>query len=34
MLYGNLVEDGCIVKIVGVDEFILKFNGIVCIYES
>lgn len=34
MFYGNVVEDGCIVKMVGVDEFIFKFNGIVRIYES
>lgn len=29
VLYGNIVEDGCVVKIVGVDESILVFEGLV-----
>jgi dihydroxyacid dehydratase/phosphogluconate dehydratase len=27
VLFGNLAEDGCIVKTAGVDESILKFTG-------
>ncbi|MEO3998741.1 dihydroxy-acid dehydratase [Mesorhizobium sp. CAU 1732] len=34
VLYGNLAEDGCIVKTAGVDESILKFTGIARIFES
>ena len=34
MLYGNLAEDGCIVKTAGVDASILKFEGPVKIFES
>lgn len=34
VLYGNLAEDGCIVKTAGVDEAILKFSGPAKIYES
>ena len=34
MLFGNLAEDGCIVKIAGVDESILKFSGPARIFES
>jgi dihydroxy-acid dehydratase len=34
VLYGNLAEDGCIVKTAGVDESILTFNGTARIYES
>ncbi|HQU67624.1 MAG TPA: dihydroxy-acid dehydratase [Albidovulum sp.] len=34
VLYGNLAEDGCIVKTAGVDESILKFNGTAHIFES
>ncbi len=34
VLFGNLAEDGCIVKTAGVDESILKFNGTARIYES
>lgn len=34
VLYGNVAEDGCIVKTAGVDESILKFNGTARIYES
>ena len=34
MLYGNLAEDGCIVKTAGVDESILRFTGPARIFES
>ena len=34
VLYGNLAEDGCIVKTAGVDESIWKFEGPVRIFES
>ena len=34
MLYGNLAEDGCIVKTAGVDESILVFAGPARIFES
>ena len=34
VLYGNLAEDGCIVKTAGVDESILKFSGPARIFES
>jgi dihydroxy-acid dehydratase len=34
VLYGNLAEDGCIVKTAGVDESILKFTGPARIFES
>ncbi len=34
VLYGNLAVDGCIVKTAGVDESILKFNGLARIFES
>jgi dihydroxy-acid dehydratase len=34
VLYGNLAEDGCIVKTAGVDESILKFVGPAHIFES
>ncbi len=34
VLYGNLAEDGCIVKTAGVDESILKFAGPARIFES
>ncbi len=34
MLYGNLAEDGCIVKTAGVDESILTFSGPARVYES
>jgi len=34
VLYGNLAEDGCIVKTAGVDESILNFLGPVRIFES
>ena len=34
VLYGNLAEDGCIVKTAGVDESILRFRGPARIFES
>ena len=34
VLYGNLAEDGCIVKTAGVDESILKFAGPARVFES
>jgi dihydroxy-acid dehydratase len=34
VLYGNLAENGCIVKTAGVDESILKFEGPAVIFES
>jgi dihydroxy-acid dehydratase len=34
VLYGNLAEDGCVVKTAGVDESILKFSGPARICES
>jgi dihydroxy-acid dehydratase len=34
VLYGNLAEDGCIVKTAGVDESILKFSGSARIFDS
>lgn len=34
VLYGNLAEDGCIVKTAGVDESILTFTGKARVYES
>ena len=34
VLFGNLAEDGCIVKTAGVDENILKFTGKARIFES
>ena len=34
VLYGNLAEDGCIVKTAGVDAGILKFAGLVKLFES
>jgi dihydroxy-acid dehydratase len=34
VLYGNLAEDGCIVKTAGVDESILTFSGPARIFES
>ena len=34
VLYGNLAEDGCIVKTAGVDESILRFTGKARIFES
>ena len=34
VLYGNLAEEGCIVKTAGVDESILKFEGPAHLFES
>ncbi len=34
VLYGNLAQDGCIVKTAGVDASILRFAGPACIFES
>ncbi|CCQ73536.1 dihydroxy-acid dehydratase [Magnetospira sp. QH-2] len=34
VLYGNLAEDGCVVKTAGVDESIFKFSGPAVICES
>lgn len=34
VLYGNLAEDGCIVKTAGVDESILTFTGPARVFES
>jgi len=34
VLYGNIAEEGCVVKTAGVDETILKFTGPARIFES
>lgn len=34
VLYGNIAENGCIVKTAGVDESILKFSGKARVFES
>ena len=34
VLYGNVAEDGCVVKTAGVDESILNFSGPARIFES
>jgi dihydroxy-acid dehydratase len=34
VLFGNLAQDGCIVKTAGVDEHILTFSGPAKVYES
>ncbi|WIV50437.1 dihydroxy-acid dehydratase [Marivivens sp. LCG002] len=34
VLYGNIAQDGCIVKTAGVDESILKFTGTAKVFES
>jgi len=34
VLYGNIAENGCIVKTAGVDASILKFNGRARVFES
>ncbi|WP_414463119.1 dihydroxy-acid dehydratase [Hyphomicrobium sp. DY-1] len=34
VLFGNLAEDGCIVKTAGVDDSILKFTGRARVFES
>lgn len=34
VLYGNIAVDGCIVKTAGVEDKLLKFNGIAKVFES
>jgi dihydroxy-acid dehydratase len=34
VLYGNIAEEGCIVKTAGVDESLLTFRGTARIFES
>ncbi|MDO4643995.1 MAG: dihydroxy-acid dehydratase [Cardiobacteriaceae bacterium] len=34
VLYGNIAEDGCVVKTAGVDESILVFTGTAIVFES
>lgn len=34
VLYGNIAEDGCIVKTAGVDKSVLKFTGIARVFDS
>ncbi len=34
VLYGNIAENGCIVKTAGVDPGIFKFKGKACVFES
>jgi dihydroxy-acid dehydratase len=34
VLFGNLAEEGCVVKTAGVDEKILKFSGKAVVFES
>ena len=34
VLFGNIAEDGCIVKTAGVDDSILKFTGTARVFES
>ena len=34
VLFGNLAQDGCIIKVAGVDEDLLTFSGPAKIYES
>lgn len=34
ILYGNLAKDGCVVKTAGVDDSILRFEGIAHVFES
>ena len=34
VLYGNIALEGCIVKTAGVDDSILKFNGVARVFES
>jgi dihydroxy-acid dehydratase len=34
VLFGNIALDGCIVKTAGVDDSILKFNGVARVFES
>ncbi len=34
VLFGNLAQNGCIVKTAGVDESIFRFAGTACVYDS
>ncbi len=34
VLYGNIAEDGCIVKTAGVDESVLNFKGMAKVFDS
>jgi dihydroxy-acid dehydratase len=34
VLFGNLAENGCIVKTAGVDESIFRFAGAACVFDS
>ena len=34
VLFGNLAEEGCIVKTAGVDEALLRFSGLARVFES
>ncbi|GHT49056.1 dihydroxy-acid dehydratase [Bacteroidia bacterium] len=34
VLYGNIAQDGCVVKTAGVDESILKFSGTAKVFDS
>lgn len=34
VLFGNIAQDGCVVKTAGVDDSILKFSGLARIFES
>ncbi len=34
VLFGNLAQQGCIVKTAGVDESIFRFTGTACVYDS
>ena len=34
VLYGNIAEDGCVVKTAGVDDSILRFSGTAIVFES
>lgn len=34
VLYGNLAEDGCVVKTAGVDDALLRFEGPAIVFES
>ncbi len=34
VLFGNIAQDGCVVKTAGVDDSILKFSGVARIFES
>ena len=34
VLFGNIAQDGCIVKTAGVDPSIFRFTGTACVYDS